>query len=324
MQYNDPTLTAMLDASYDEAQRQNVRYGTQEAPESTEALRGMQQSYDILTEWRNQLIVSDALDYLRRFPDNSVPLFLFSPPYNLGNTTGGGLKQYKGHYADGATMASRGGQGKWRSADLADGYNGFGDHMAHADYVAWQQSILRECFRCLSNNGAIYYNHKPRILDGVLVEPSEYVPPELLAYRRQRVIWARAGGINFSPSFYCPTYEEILIIAKPDFRLKSKGASGVGDVWHFAQESNTWHPAPFPIGLPLRVLETVAPAFVVDPFCGSGTTAKAAQVLGINFYGCDQSAAYIEQAREELKARMVKGGKHGAAIQAGATLFDEI
>ena len=257
---------------------------------------------DIPLHYRNALIVSDALDYLRGFPHASVPMFLFSPPYNLGNSTGGGIRGtvMRGHYSADASMHQRGGAGKWKAPALADGYDDYNDAMPHDEYVAWQHAILRECWRALSDTGAIFYNHKPRVMNGLLVEPRDYVPRDLPV--RQRIIWARAGGINFSPVFYLPTYEEILIICKPAFRLKSRGASGAGDVWSIPQEAGTWHPAPFPMALAERAIETVMPAFVVDPFAGSGTTARAAKRYGIGYAGCDLSAAYIEKARAAVEA----------------------
>lgn len=245
------------------------------------------------------IVVSDALDFLRDLPDDSVPLFLFSPPYNLGNSSGGGLQAYRGHYSDAAGFGKRGGKGRWKNAALASGYGDFDDTMPHDEYVAWQHALLSECWRCLPDTGAIFYNHKPRIFHGVLVEPRDYVPAGLTV--RQRIIWARAGGINCSPTFYCSTYEELLVICKPDFRLTSKGASAIGDVWYIPQESNTWHPAPFPLPLAQRVLETTMPTLVCDPFAGSGTVAKAARQFGIDFIGCDRNPRYVERANKELE-----------------------
>jgi modification methylase len=266
---------------------------------------------NIPESYRNQIVVSDALDYLRSLPDASVPLFLFSPPYNLGNSSGGGMPGAKrqGHYAPDLPLSRRGGPyhaamdggrraGKWDSGSLADGYGDYSDGLPWDEYVPWQHAILRECWRCLTAGGAIFYNHKSRVLDGVLLDTITFVPEDLPI--RQRIIWARAGGVNFSPSFYCPTHEEILVIARPDFRLKSKGASGVGTVWSVTQETNTWHPAPFPLALAERVIETVMPPFVCDPFIGSGTSAVAAVRCGVGFIGCDRSAAYVERARKRV------------------------
>lgn len=251
--------------------------------------------------------VNDVLTFLQKQADASIPLFLFSPPYNLGNIDGTWLPgaKHTGHYAIDLPLGRRGGKhgmgkkgGKWDGGALANGYDDYGDNMPWSEYIAWQKAILIECWRCLPEHGAIFYNHKPRTLAGVLLEPRDYVPTDLTI--RQRIIWARAGGVNFNPGYYCPTHEEILIIAKPDFRLKSKGASGAGSVWYIPQEASTWHPAPFPLALAERVLETTMPALVCDPFSGSGTVARAAKRFGIDFIGCDRNAAYVERANQEI------------------------
>lgn len=253
----------------------------------------------IPNNYLNQIVHMDALDFLYSLPDSAVPLFLFSPPYNLGNSSGGGMPGAKktGHYDPAGGMSKRGGMGKWSGGDLGNGYGDFNDCMPWPEYIAWQQEILTECWRCLPEDGAIYYNHKPRVLDGVLLTPLAFNPDLPV---RQIVIWARAGGVNFSPSFYVPTHEWIVIFAKPDFRLKSKGASGAGDVWYIPQESGTWHPAPFPLTLAERVLETTMPALVCDPFSGSGTAARAARRFGIDFIGCDRNADYVRRANQEV------------------------
>lgn len=245
----------------------------------------------------NTIVVSDALDFLRSLPDASVPLFLFSPPYNLGTSSGAGMRQY-GHYPTDAGMAQRGNSSAWPGAALANGYADYDDALPPAEYQAWQRDILSECWRCLPDTGAIYYVHKPRIQNGICQTPLDFNPGLIV---RQVVIWARAGGFNWNPTYYCPTHEWIVVFAKPDFRLRDRGASVVGDVWRISQEAKTWHPAPFPLALAERVLETTMPALVCDPFAGSGTTAKAAKRLGIDFIGCDRNAAYVERALAELE-----------------------
>lgn len=256
---------------------------------------------------RNHLVVSDALDYLRELPSSSVPMFLFSPPYNLNRRAAGsgtppgitrGVRVRKlAHSADAAHYSARGGHGKWKNGTAYDGYS---DDLPHEAYVTWQQDLLRECWRCLVGDGAIFYVHKPRVRDGVCVTPLDYVPTECLL--RQVVMWDRGGGVNMAPTHYMPCHEWIVVLAKPAFRLRSKGASGAGDVWRISAEQNTWHPAPFPLALAMRALETVRPALVVDPFMGSGTTARAASLLGVDYAGCDRNANYVDRACEEIGA----------------------
>lgn len=233
-------------------------------------------------------------------------LVFTSPPYNLGVTTGGGFpdKARVGHYATDAPMAKRGGQGKWAGAALANGYENHDDAMPPAEYIDWQQSILRECWQLLAPTGAIYYQHKPRVQDCRLQTPLELNPGLPL---RQIIIWARAGGINFAPTHYVPTHEWIVILAKPDFRLKSKGASGVGDVWNIPQEMNNQHPAAFPLALPARAIETTGARRVLDPFCGSGTTLRAAKDAGIQAVGIEKSERYCEMAANRLAQGVLFG-----------------
>lgn len=232
----------------------------------------------------------DVLDGLEDRPD----LVFTSPPYNLGVSAGGGF----GHYTDDAGIRQRGGGGKWTGGALAHGYTDHGDDMPHAEYEQWQQRVLAALYRQLAPDGAIYYNHKPRVQALEL-----WTPLRLLAsgmHVRQIIIWARGGGMNFAPTHYVPTHEWIVVIAKPDFRLKSKGASGVGDVWTIGAETGNNHPAPFPVALPARAIETVAPRLVLDPFVGSGSTLIAAKQHGVRAIGIDKSEAYCEMAALRL------------------------
>ncbi len=223
-----------------------------------------------------------------------VDLVFTSPPYNMGNTRGGGMPaRVRGHYPDGAPMSARGGSGKWSGGALANGYGLHDDNMPHDAYVAWQKDVLRLCYAQLSDVGAIFYNHKARIFDGRCITPLDYNPDLPL---RQIIVWARAGGVNFSPAFYLPMHEWVAVFAKDGFRLKSKEASGAGDVWYIPQEANTPHPAPFPVALPQRAISTTAATIVCDPFMGSGSTGVAAVKCGRQFVGIELEPKWFDLA----------------------------
>ncbi len=267
--------------------------------------------------WGNQIMKSyydhggitiwhgDCCEVMAEMPEASVDLVFTSPPYNLANTTGGGFPDRFGHYRKSSGLSARGGggtkTGKWGGGELAKGYGAHDDDMPHEDYVAWQGEVIEACWRLLTVDGAIFYNHKPRILDGQLIAPVDYVPASLRMFVRQEIIWARSGGINFSPAFYLPTHERIVVIARRAFRLKSKGASGVGDVWQVTQEVNNRHPAPFPIGLPARAIETTVPGTVLDPFMGSGTTLRAAKDAGRPAVGIEIEERWCEMAARRMQ-----------------------
>lgn len=246
------------------------------------------------------LYLGDNRQVMPSLPGGCADMVFTSPPYNLGNTTGGGLPGKKlGHYSEAAALGKkRGGNGKWGGGKLADGYEAYDDAMPMSDYIAWQKATLAECWRLLSDRGAIYYNHKVRVLDGIALTPLTYNPDLPL---RQIIIWARAGGVNFSPVAYLPTHEWIMVLAKPDFRLRDKAASGAGDVWYIPQEGNTEHPAPFPVALPERAIETTAGGAVFDPFMGSGTTGVACARLGRRFIGVEIDPGYFDIACRRIE-----------------------
>jgi site-specific DNA-methyltransferase (adenine-specific) len=251
---------------------------------------------------------------LPTLPAESVDLVFTSPPYNLGNTTGGGFPDRFGHYRKSSGLAGRGGgrTSKWAyglygEGGLAHGYGEHDDNMPHEEYVAWQGRVLLACWRLLSERGAIFYVHKPRILDGRFIGPIDYVPAALRPYVRQEIIWKRSGGINFTAAFYLPMHERIVVIARRDWRLRRKGAAGVGDVWTVHQAVDNPHPAPFPIGLPARAIETCAPATVLDPFCGSGTSIRAAKNAGVRSIGVEREERWCRHTVERLAQSVLPG-----------------
>jgi modification methylase len=220
---------------------------------------------------------------MRKMPDNGVDLVVTSPPYNLKNSTGNGMK---------ACTTS----GKWAGAALQNGYSHHNDCMPHDDYVRWQRECLAEMFRLIKDDGAIFYNHKWRVQNGLLQDRRDIVDSFPV---RQIIIWKRKGGINFNPGYFLPTYEVIYLIAKPSFKLAPK-ANSLGDVWEITQELNNAHPAPFPLELIKRIIGSTNAQIILDPFMGSGTTALAAKTLNRDFIGIDISPEYCEMARDRL------------------------
>ena len=208
----------------------------------------------------------------------SIDLIVTSPPYNIRNSTGHGWNVGRG--------------GRWPHAALLAGYAGHDDAMPHGMYVAWQRDCLTAMMRLLRPNGAIFYNHKWRVQGGLLQDRADIVSGFPV---RQIIIWQRAGGINFNPGYFLPTYEVIYLIAKPDFRLAS-GAQGIGDVWRITQERGNPHPAPFPVELPRRCIAATAARMVLDPFMGSGSTAVAAEMEQREWIGIESSEAYCSMA----------------------------
>lgn len=241
--------------------------------------------------YRNRILCGDALAVMGKMPAGSVDLAITSPPYNIRNSTGNGLKDGRG--------------GKWENAALQRGYSHHDDRMPHAAYVAWQRACLAEMMRLLAEDGAIFYNHKWRVQGGLLQDRGDIVAGFPV---RQIIIWRRKGGFNFNPGYFLPTYEVIYLIAKPGFRLAPK-ANGFGDVWDFTQEMQNPHPAAFPVALIDRIVGATTARTILDPFIGSGTTAISAMNFRRDFVGIDISPEYCRLARQRIGVHRAKLGR---------------
>lgn len=225
----------------------------------------------------------DCLEVMRSLESGSVDLVVTSPPYNLGLT-----KRSKPRSSKDST---------WNNSKLYDGYGDYDDNLPHDEYVAWMRDVLSECWRLISDDGAIYFNHKPRIQKGNVWLPHELNPSLPL---RQEIIWDRGSGMNHGKSFCTPSHERILLFAKPKFRfLKGKPR----DVWRIIPARNNDHPAPFPLELPLTAIRCTDAQTILDPFMGSGTTGVAAKMLGRQFIGIERYGKFAEQAAARIEAQ---------------------
>lgn len=236
-----------------------------------------------LRNWLNRVHQGDTLEIMGNMPGKSVGVVVTSPPYNLKNSTGNGLKDGRG--------------GKWPNAGLIKGYADHNDSMPHDAYVQWQRDCLSEMMRLLEDDGAIFYNHKWRVQNGVLQDRSDIVDGFPV---RQIIIWQRPGGFNHNPGYFLPTYEVIYLIAKPKFVLAPR-AGGIGDVWSIPPARGNPHPAPFPFELARRCIQATTADIVLDPFLGSGTTAVAAEYCGRDWIGIELSEDYCEVAQSRIQ-----------------------
>lgn len=67
--------------------------------------------------WNGELFCRDCLDLMAQIEFESIKVVVTSPPYNLKNSTGIGMKDGRG--------------GKWSNAALIKGYDSHQDMMPH-------------------------------------------------------------------------------------------------------------------------------------------------------------------------------------------------
>ncbi|MGA1798696.1 DNA methyltransferase [Sphingomonas sp. 4RDLI-65] len=215
----------------------------------------------------------DCLEVMRSMPSGSFDGIVTSPPYNKSKRRKGkGNKVWSGGAYDGCT-----------------------DDMTFDAWKAWMRDFLSESWRLLADDGAIFFNYKNQIIDGVMMTAHDFQPDEVLL--RQVVCWDRGSDPNSSPTYFQRNSESIYVFAKPGWKCAK---TGLGEVWRVRAEMNNDHPAPFPVEIPLRCITASKGCRILDPFSGSGTTGIAAIREGRSYTGIEQSREYLNKSKLRL------------------------
>ena len=237
--------------------------------------------------------------------DSSVALVVTSPPYFAG-------KDYETALGEGHIPAS------------------------YRDYLTMLTEVFAECVRKLEPGGRIAVNVANlgrRPYRSLAADVVTILQDDLKLLLRGEIVWVKGRGASGSTawgSFQSAANpilrdltERVIVASKGRFdralsRLqrekqglpsevsifKDDFMEATTDVWEFAPESATRvkHPAPFPVELPLRLIElyTYRGDVVLDPFIGSGSTAVAACRAERHFVGYDTDEGYVEAARERV------------------------
>jgi site-specific DNA-methyltransferase (adenine-specific) len=251
-------------------------------------------------------ILGDARN-MAEIPDSSVALVVTSPPYFAG-------KQYEENLGKDGVPAS------------------------YLEYLELLHDVFAECVRKLEPGGRIAVNvanlgRKPyRSLASDVIH---ILQDRLQLLLRGEVIWKKAEGASGSVAWGSyrkatnpvlrDITERVIIASKGRFdRAKSpkqreqldlpfdtkitadEFMEATLDIWEIPSESaqRARHPAPFPVGLPLRLINlyTYEDDLVLDPFMGSGTTLVAAIKRGRRPVGYDLEPDYVTIARERVAA----------------------
>lgn len=264
----------------------------------------------------DSLIHGDSRD-MSAVPSKSVALVTSSPAYFSG-------KQYEEALGTGHVPAT------------------------YVQYLEQLTEVFAECHRVLEPGGRIAINvanlgRKPyRSLSADIIG---ILQDDLGFLLRGEIIWQKGAGATGScawGSFMKPSNpvlrdltERVIVASKgrldraPD--QKTRARLGLPceatiskedfmaytlDVWQIPPESATrvGHPAPFPVALPLRLIElyTYRDDVVLDPFMGSGTTAVACIETGRHYVGYDADASYVELALERAAAARARRGEDAA------------
>ena len=142
-----------------------------------------------------------------------------------------------------------------------------------------------------------------------------WVKPEGAAKNRNAGFYTHRQPIQYKPNV---VNEYIFVFQKPSGKLidtilssyddsVKKESLVVGDyersnVWYINPDTNSEHPAPFPIELPNNIIRyySFIGNTVMDIFMGSGTSGVSAVMLDRNFIGMEINEDYFKVAKQRI------------------------
>jgi site-specific DNA-methyltransferase (adenine-specific) len=274
------------------------------------------------------LVRGDNLDLLAALPAGAVDLVVTDPPFFTGRwrTAAGPVPS--------------------RPRTLPGGLPGFDDRWDGLDgYLGFLRPRLAAIHRALAPRGSAVLHLDHRAVHEVKAAMD-------LIFGRERfvneIIWHYTGG-GRSKRFFSRKHDTLLWYARSSrwtfhidaVRQPYKPTSGYGRSGIVGRSGKRYLPHPdgtpvddvwdipmvnplslercgFPTQKPERLLERIVLALsspgdvVLDPFCGSGTTAVVAQRYGRRWIACDVLAAAVEVTEKRLLELAASGGNASA------------
>jgi site-specific DNA-methyltransferase (adenine-specific) len=196
-------------------------------------------------------------------------------------------------------------QKNWRWAEkIASGYF---DSRDEGEYLAWQVELLDLLFAASRDGASLFYNHKCRWRDGVLLHPVDIVRASKWQFR-QEIIWRRDGSATLNARMFAPNDERIYWLTKGRHKW-NQSCVGYLSVWDICSVKSADHACAFPIELPTRGIQATTDLgdTVLDPFMGSATTGAAAIRLGRKFIGIEIELKYFDIACRRIEEATKQG-----------------
>ena len=208
-------------------------------------------------------------------------------------------------------------------------------------YINELNKVWKECVRVLAPDGKICINIMPFLLTGkaarfkrretrlVLGDIEKFMDQTLEMYQYGLYIWDKRkiarfssfGSYPYPPNIFTTyPYEWITVFSKEgkrpkvtkEIKEKSKITTeewqkwAINSIWEMqpASAKREKHPAPFPDELPRRLikLHSFYGDTVLDPFLGTGTTAKVSLELGRKAIGYELNKEYKPLIKSKLSS----------------------
>jgi len=253
----------------------------------------------------NKIICGDAVEELKKIPNNSIDIVVTSPPYD-------GIRKYNGFnydlHATGKEIYRVLKDGGVAVMVIQDQTKNFGKTLtSFRTIVDWVDNIGFKLFETViyrkhGTEGA-WWKYRFRV-------DHEYMPiflkgerPKYFNKEPLKVPSKHGGKIMTGSGNRRTDGTTTKTVTRPINLMKCRGT-----VWDYLMagdkdELKRKHPAVFPDKIPLDFIQCFCPpkGVVLDPFIGCGSTAVAAKQLKRNYIGIDISEEYCDLARERIR-----------------------
>jgi site-specific DNA-methyltransferase (adenine-specific) len=247
----------------------------------------------------NSIICGDNVETLLGFPADSIDLTVTSPPYDNLRTYGGHSWDFEGVAAELWRVTKPGGVVVWVVADATIDGSETGTSFRQAlrfmeigfrlhDTMIWNKGGF-------SDVGSTQTRYGPVVEFMFVLSKGKPITFNALKDRRNVVPFRKISG----------TVKDASGVARPQSNIgKALGEFGIRfNDWAVAPDRDSRHPAPFPESLARDHILSWSNEgdIVLDPFSGSGTTAKMAKHNGRKYIGIEVNPEYCEIAEERLR-----------------------
>ena len=213
----------------------------------------------------NQIIEGDCTELMKTFPPNSIDLVLTDPPFFLPTTHYQSRIQYQKKYSDLSPLK------------------------------AFWTMVTLEVARILKPTGHFM------TFCNCDSYPVFYEPMYNNFDRVKSIVWNK---VNIGLGRIFRHQHELIIWARNEGHKVNVNAKTVSDVINVPviPQIDREHPVEKPWKMLIKLIEPVTfkQDVVLDPFCGSGTTCLAAQILDRQFVGIELDHSYVEMARRNV------------------------
>lgn len=251
----------------------------------------------------DQIICGDNCEVMRQMPSESIDLVVTSPPYDDLRTYGGHSWDFYGVAWNLRRLLKPGGVVVWNVNDATKSGTETGTSMRQAlhfqgmglnihDTMIWEKTCSGalgspDCYLQNFEYVFVFSNGKPKSLN--LIED------------RMNVIGS--GEVKVNGGLRPDKGASARVVERRPFGKRT-------NVWKMAPQQRTEHPAPFPEQLARDHILSWSNEgdIVLDPFSGSGTTAKMARETGRHFIGIEVNPEYVEISRKRLAQRVLPMG----------------